>query len=330
MWYFNNWGFLTLLVLIPVLWIWYKRRVQPREATLRYSSIKAIKQLSGQRHQWQNELLFGLKLSSLALLILALARPQKGATIREFTTEGIDIMMVLDISGSMRAVDFQPNRLAAAKSVARQFIEGRQADRIGLIVFAGESFLQCPLTIDYDVLKELLNQVDFIEERYDGTAIGMALANAVNRLRDSTGKSKVIILLSDGRNNAGELAPETAAEMARTFGIKIYTIGAGKLGQAPYPVQIPGGSIQYRLVDVEIDESVMKEIAGATGGRYFRATDETHLSAIYDEISQMEKTEVKVKEYTNYHDLYPYLLLPGLLLIVLSGLLSMVIFRKVP
>jgi Ca-activated chloride channel family protein len=330
MWYFRNWEFLILLLLIPALWIWYKHRGRQREATLRYSSIKAIEQLTGQRHRWKNELIFGLKLISLVLLILALARPQKGATMREFITEGIDIMMVLDISGSMRAVDFQPNRLEAAKSVARRFIEGRQADRIGLIVFAGESFLQCPLTIDYDVLKELLNQVDFIEEKYDGTAIGMALANAVNRLRDSTGKSKVIILLSDGRNNAGELAPETAAEMAKTFGIKIYTIGAGKLGQAPYPMQLPGGQVQYRLVDVEIDEKVMKEIAATTGGRYFRATDETHLSQIYDEISKMEKTEVKVKEYTNYHDLYPYLLLPGLLLMVLSGIWSMVILRKVP
>jgi len=330
MWYFADWVYLLLLLLIPGLWFWYRRRGQRREATIRFASIRGIHALIGQRQRWKADLLFGLKLTSLALLFLALARPQKGDTIREFSTEGIDIMMVLDISSSMRAVDFQPNRLEAAKTVAREFIEGRQADRIGLVVFAAESFLQCPLTIDYDVLKQLLDQVDIIEEKYDGTSIGMAIANGVNRLRDSQAKSKIMILLSDGRNNAGELDPETAAGMAQAFGIKIYTIGAGKLGQAPYPVQLPGGRIQYRLIDVEIDEPVLQGIANSTGGRYFRATDEAHLSSIYEEISTMEKTEVKVKEYVNYNDLYPLFLLPGFLLIVVTILLELTVWRRFP
>lgn len=330
MWYFADWGFLLLLLLMPGLWFWYRRRGQRREATIRYFSIQGIKELAGRRQDWKADLLFILKLTSLALLLLTLARPQKGDTVREFSTEGIDIMMVLDISSSMRAVDFRPNRLEAAKTVASEFIEGRQADRIGLVVFAAESFLQCPLTIDYDVLKQLLDQVDIIEEKYDGTSIGMAIANGVNRLRDSKGRSKIMILLSDGRNNAGELDPETAAGMAQAFGIKIYTIGAGKLGQAPYPVQLPGGRIQYRLIDVEIDEPVLQGIANSTGGSYFRATDEAHLSSIYEEISKMEKTEVKVKEYVNYHDLYPVFLLPAFLLIVMTIILELAVWRRFP
>ena len=328
--YFADWGYLLLLILIPVLWVWYKRRGRRREATIRFSSIASIKALNGHAQGWKADLLFGLKLAALTLLFLALARPQKGETIREFSTEGIDIMMVLDISSSMRAVDFQPNRLEAAKTVARKFIEGRQSDRIGLVVFAAESFLQCPLTIDYDVLKKLLDQVDIIEEKYDGTSIGMAIANGVNRLRDSQASSKIMILLSDGRNNAGELDPETAADMARAYNIKIYTIGAGKLGQAPYPVQLPGGQIQYRLIDVEIDEDLLQSIANNTGGRYFRATDETHLASIYEEISKMEKTEVKVKEYTDYHDLYPIFLLPGFLMIIISLILELAVWRRFP
>jgi len=330
MWYFADWGYLLLLLLIPGLWFWYRRRGQRREATIRYASIRGIQALAAPRQAWKAALLFALKLAALALLFLALARPQKGDTIREFSTEGIDRMMVLDISSSMRAVDFQPNRLEAAKTVAREFIEARQADRIGLVVFAAESFLQCPLTIDYDVLKQLLDQVTIIEEKYDGTAIGMAIANGVNRLRESQAKSKIMILLSDGRNNAGELDPETAAGMAQAFGIKIYTIGAGKLGQAPYPVQLPGGRTQYRLIDVEIDEPVLKGIAKSTGGRYFRATDEAHLDSIYEEISAMEKTEVLVKEYVNYHDLYPVFLLPGFLLIVLAVFLELAVWRRFP
>lgn len=328
--YFADWGYLFLLLLIPGLWFWYRRYGRRREGTLRYTSLRGIRDLPVQRAGRRAGMLYGLRLLALALLILALARPQQGESVKEFRTEGIDIMLVLDISSSMRAVDFQPNRLEAAKTVARQFIEGRQSDRIGLVVFAAESFLQCPLTIDYDVLKQLLDQVDIIEEKYDGTAIGMAIANGVNRLRESAAKSKIIILLSDGRNNAGELDPETAADMAKAFDIKIYTIGAGKLGQAPYPVQMGGGRVQYRLVDVEIDEAVLQGIAQNTGGRYFRATDETHLASIYEEISRLEKTEVRVKEYLQYRDLYPVFLLPAFLLIGLAIILELGIWRRLP
>ncbi|MFH1214277.1 MAG: VWA domain-containing protein [Candidatus Neomarinimicrobiota bacterium] len=330
MFYFANWGYLLLLLLLPVISIWYWKIGRKQQGALRYASVKHLQQVNNRRALSKIYGLLGAKLLGIALLIIALARPQSGNTLREFTTEGIDIMLVLDISSSMRAIDFRPNRLEAAKSVAREFIEGRQNDRIGLVVFAAESFLQCPLTIDYGVLKDLLTQVDIIEEKYDGTAIGMAIANATNRLRDSKAKSKIMILLSDGRNNAGEIDPRTAARLAAAFDVKIYTIGAGKLGQAPYPVALPGGQVQYRLMDVEIDEALLNDIASQTGGRYFRATDEKSLATIYEEISGMEKTEVKVREFVNYNDLYDYFLIPGFLLIALSGLLGLTVWRRTP
>jgi len=330
MFYFANWYFLFLLLAIPAIAWWYRRKGHRKEATFRFPSIQSIREISGSKQKWKVQTLFWTKLTAIALLILTLARPQSGSNTREFSTEGIDIILVLDISGSMGAIDFKPNRMEAAKSVAMNFIEGRKDDRIGLVVFAAESFLQCPLTIDYDVLKGLLKQVTIVEQKYDGTAIGMAIANAVNRLRDSQAKSHVMILLSDGRNNAGELDPSTAANMAKAFDIKIYTIGAGKRGQAPYPVQFPDGHTEYRMMDVEIDEGILNAIAQTTGGKYFRATDEKSLSTIYNEISKMEKTEVKVKEFTNYNDLYVWFLLPGLLLLFISAGLSQSIWRKMP
>ena len=330
MFYFANWGFLVLLILVPVLAIWYWKRGHKNASALRYSSIKNILQVKNRHAFYKVHGPFVAKLIGIALLIMALARPQSGNTRREFTTEGIDIMLVLDISSSMKAIDFRPNRLEAAKSVAQKFIEGRQSDRIGLIVFAAESFLQCPLTIDYGVLKDLLNQVDIVEEKYDGTAIGMAIANATNRLRESQAKSKIMILLSDGCNNAGEIDPRTAANLANAFEIKIYTIGAGKLGQAPYPIELPNGQIQYRLVNAEIDEVLLQDIANQTGGKYFRATDEKSLAMIYEEISGMEKTEVKVHEFVNYNELYPYFLVPGFLLVALSGLIGLTVWRRTP
>jgi Ca-activated chloride channel family protein len=330
MYYFANWEFLFALILVPIIIYWYYCQGKYQESVLRYPGLKTAIELTQGRHYWKPRLLLTLKLTGLIFLILALARPQKSNTIKEYSTEGIDIMLVIDISSSMRAVDFKPNRLEAAKVVARNFIEERHNDRIGLVVFAAEGFLQCPLTIDYDVLTGLLDQVDIIEEKYDGTAIGMALATAINRLRDSAAKSRVIVFLSDGRNNTGELDPGTAAQMAKTFDIKVYTIGAGTRGQAPYPVRLPGGAIQYRMIDVEIDEAVLNKIANITGGKYFRATDEESLSTIYAEISDMETSEIKVSEYYNYYDLYHYFLLPGLILIMLGYLLGMTIWRKTP
>ena len=328
--YFADWGFLLLLLIIPLLAFWYWHYGQRYEGTLRYPDLKGLSTLAGKSAQHKIFTLRALKLIGITCLILALARPQSGLAVREFSTAGIDIVLVLDISSSMRAVDFRPNRLAAAKTVAHEFITGRRDDRIGLVVFAAESFLQCPLTIDYEVLKGLLDQVDIIEPKYDGTAIGMAIANATNRLRESAAKSKVMILLSDGRNNAGELDPRTAARMAAAFDIKIYTIGAGKLGQAPYPVTLPGGQVQYQLMDVEIDEQLLQDIAGMTGGRYFRATSEKSLATIYEEISRLEKTEVQVKEFVNYRELYLYFLIPGFVLLLGGGLLSLTVWRRRP
>ncbi len=328
--YFADWGYLFFLLIIPVLVFWYFRKGQKAESSFKYSSINNLTELVGNGQKWKIYTLHSLKLLAIILFILALGRPQKGNTVKEFTSEGIDILLVLDISSSMKAVDFQPNRLEAAKNVARKFIEGRRDDRIGLVVFGGESFLQCPLTIDYDVLKMLLQQVEIIEQKFDGTAIGLAIASGINRLRESAAESKVMILLSDGRNNAGELDPLTTADMAKAFGIKIYTIGAGRRGRAPYPYVDPFGQKKHQLVDVEIDEQVLQSIAQNTGGKYFRATDEKSLFSIYKEISEMEKTEIKVKEFTNYTELYHYFLLPGILILLISTLLGFTLWRKTP
>lgn len=330
MFYFADWGYLFLLILIPLLIWFYQRYGRRQEATLRYPTLQILKNLSHKKARIKVATIQASKLLGLMLLIFALARPQKGSEVREYSTEGIDIMLVLDISTSMKAVDFKPNRLEAAKTVARKFIDGRHNDRIGLTVFAAESFLQCPLTIDYGVLKELVRQVDFINEKYDGTAIGIAIANATNRLRESQAKSRVMILLSDGRNNAGAIDPRTAAQMAAAFDIKIYTIGAGKLGQAPYPVTLPGGYVQYQLMDVEIDEELLTAIAQMTGGKYFRATDEKSLSTIYEEISNLEKTEIKVKDFVNYSELYHYFLLPAILLLSFASIMELVVWRRLP
>ncbi len=327
--YFSHWYFLGLLLLIPILIFFHKKKGSKREQSITFPSLSPIRQLAG-NDKWKISTLFYLKMAGIALLILALARPQKINTEKVFSTEGIDIVLALDISTSMLAVDFKPNRLEAAKLVAKQFVENRQNDRIGLVVFAGETFLQCPLTIDYNVLKNFIDQVSVAEREFDGTAIGMAVANSVNRLRDSDAKSKVIILLSDGRNNAGELDPMTAAELAKTFDIKIYTIGAGKKGKARYPVQGFGGRTEYRLVDVQIDEEVLQAISQTTGGKYFRATNREKLLSVYNEISQMEKTEIKVKDYYNYFELYFWFLLPGFFMIIAAIILEKTIWRTTP
>jgi Ca-activated chloride channel family protein len=264
------------------------------------------------------------------LLAFALARPQSGRKGQEISSEGIDIVLALDISGSMRAEDFKPhNRLYVAKQVIKEFIEGRRSDRIGLVVFSKQSFTQCPLTLDYGVLFNFLDKVDFgmIE---DGTAIGLAIANAVNRLRESEAEGKVVILLSDGRNNAGEIDPITAAQAARAMNVKIYTIGAGKPGNAPYPVDDPIFGRRYIYVENEIDEATLRQIAQITGGEYFRAKDEEGLALIYKQISEMEQTEIKVKEYLQYNELFSNYALAGLLLLVTEIVLANTRYRKIP
>jgi len=253
------------------------------------------------RNYLQN-VLFGARMTAGLLLIIVLARPQSTDKFQDVSTEGIDIILALDISGSMLARDFKPDRLEASKDVATEFISGRPYDRIGLVVFSGESFTQCPLTTDHAVLINLLREIQsgMIE---DGTAIGMGLANAVNRIKDSEAKSKVIILLTDGINNRGEVAPATAAGIAKTFGVRVYTIGVGTMGTAPYPVQTPFGT-QYQNMPVEIDEGILKEIALTTGGKYFRATDNDKLVQVYGEIDKLEKSKIDVRQFTRKEEKY--------------------------
>jgi Ca-activated chloride channel family protein len=270
----------------------------------------------------------GLRMMAIALFIIALARPQSVSDKQNISTEGIDIVLELDISGSMLAEDFNPNRIDAAKQVASEFIDGRMNDRIGLVVFSAESFTQCPLTTDYPVLKNLLRDVKngMIA---DGTAIGLAIANGVNRLKDSKAKSKVMILLTDGVNNRGEIDPITAARIAATYGIRIYTVGVGAKGEAPYPVQTPFG-IRRQMIPVDLDEKVLTQVADMTGGKYYRATDNRKLKAIYKEIDQLERTKIEVTAYKRYSELYGGWLIAGLLAFVLEVGLTSTLLRKNP
>ena len=271
---------------------------------------------------------FLLRMVLIALLIMVLARPQSTNSWQNSSTEGIDIMLAMDISSSMLAQDLKPNRLEAAKDVAASFINGRQNDNIGLVVFAAESFTQCPLTTDHTVLLNLFKDIQpgIIQ---DGTSIGLGLANAVSRIKDSQAKSKVIILLTDGVNNAGEIAPVTASEIAKTFGVRVYTIGVGTQGEAPYPFQTAFG-IQYQNVPVEIDEPTLKQIAATTGGQYFRATDNASLKAIYEEIDQMEKTKISVQEFSKKQEEYMQWALLVLLLLLVEVLLKNTLLRNIP
>ena len=265
---------------------------------------------------------------AVALLIVILARPQSTNSWSNSSTEGIDIMLAMDISGSMLAQDLKPNRLEAAKDVAASFINGRPNDNIGLVVFSAESFTQCPLTTDHTVLLNLFKDIQsgMIQ---DGTAIGLGLANAESRIKDSHAKSKVIILLTDGSNNAGEIAPVTAAEIAKTFGVRVYTIGVGTKGMAPYPFQTAFG-VQYQNIPVEIDEATLKQIASTTGGQYFRATDNASLKEIYSEIDQMEKTKISVQEYSKKQEEYKNWALLVFALLLVEILLRNTLLRNIP
>jgi Ca-activated chloride channel family protein len=257
-----------------------------------------------------------------------MARPQSTDNLREVTTEGIDIMVSLDISGSMQAMDFKPNRLEAAKEVAIEFISGRANDKMGLVVFAAESFTQCPLTIDHATLINLIQDVNF-GMLTDGTAIGMGLSTAVSRIKDSNAKSKVIILLTDGVNNRGEIHPLTAAELAKTFGIRVYTIGVGSHGTAPVPVNTVFGQ-QVQQMEVKIDEEMLREIADMTGGKYFRATNKNKLKEIYEEIDQMEKTKIEVKEYTKRSEEFILFALLALAFLLTEIVLRNTVLRNLP
>jgi len=327
---FANPEFLLLLLIIPVLVYWYLRRRVHSEGALRYSSLSIIKGIKKPRSQALRHSLFVLRLLALALVIIGLARPQSGQKEEEITTEGIDIVIALDISSSMLAEDFRPkNRIQAAKAVAADFIRGRKNDRIGMVVFAAKSFTQCPLTLDYGILLSFMDDID-VGLVDDGTAIGLAIANSVNRLRNSEAKSKVVILLTDGVNNRGEVDPVTAAKVAATYGIKIYTIGVGTQGEALYPVDDPFFGKRYVRMPVEIDEKVLQQVAAITDGRYFRATNKKSLEEVFREIDQLEKTKIEVKEYTRYAELFPGWLQWAMLLLVLEIVLANTRFRKIP
>jgi Ca-activated chloride channel homolog len=327
---FANPEFLILLLILPAMVFWYLRRSLSGRSTVRYSDIALIKEVGGSSRRRYRHLLFLLRLGVIGLMIVAFARPQAGSREEEMITEGIDIVLSMDISSSMLAEDFQPkNRLEAAKLVAADFIKGRTNDRIGMVVFAGESFTQCPLTLDYGILLKFLEEIH-IGQIEDGTAIGMALGTCVNRLRDSKAKSKVVILLTDGQNNRGELDPLTAARIAQTFKIRVYTIGAGSKGEALYPVDDPIFGRRYVRMPVNIDEALLRRIADVTGGQYFRATDKSSLEKIYKEISDMEKTKIEVKQYTRYRELFSRYLALALILLALEVILGNTIFRKIP
>ncbi len=326
---FANPTYLYLLLLLIPLIGWYIYKLSKSQASLQVSSSEAFQ--VPEAASWKVFLRhapFVLRMLAIAFLIIVLARPQSTNSWANSSTEGIDIMLSMDISSSMLAQDLKPNRLEAAKDVAASFINGRANDNIGLVVFAAESFTQCPLTTDHTVLLNLFKDIQpgMIQ---DGTSIGLGLANAVSRIKDSQAKSKVIILLTDGVNNGGEIAPVTAAEIAKTFGVRVYTIGVGTMGEAPYPFQTAFG-IQYQNIPVEIDEPTLKQIAATTGGQYFRATDNASLKEIYSEIDKMEKTKISVQQFSKKQEEYKNWALLVFALLLIEVLLRNTLLRNIP
>ena len=323
---FQSPTFLYLLIIVPLMIAFYVLKQHRATAALRVPGLAPFEKAGNSFRHYLRHALFAFRTIAVTLLIIILARPQSTTSYQDVSTEGIDIVMALDISGSMLARDFKPDRLEASKNVATEFISGRPYDRIGLVVFSGESFTQCPITTDHAVLINLMREVKsgMIE---DGTAIGEGLATSVNRLKSSQAKSKVIILLTDGVNNRGLVAPVTAAEIAKSFGIRVYTIGVGTTGVAPYPVQTPFG-IQYQDIQVEIDEAVLKDIANMTGGKYFRATNNEKLLEIYKEIDQMEKSKVDVRQFKIRDEKFMLPAIIAICLLILEMILRNTIFKN--
>ncbi|MCK9613047.1 MAG: VWA domain-containing protein [Bacteroidales bacterium] len=319
---------LLLLLIIPLLVFHYIYKYKNSTPELGYSSSEHIENIQPSLRQRLIHLPFILRMLLIALLIFILARPQTSLDKSDITVEGIDILISLDISGSMLAEDFKPNRLEASKEVAIQFIDGRPDDRMGLIIFSSEAFLQCPLTVDHTVLKSFFAQVKS-GMITDGTAIGDGLGLSVFHIKKSKAVSKVIILLTDGINNTGSLDPLTAAEIAKKFGIRVYTIGVGTLGKAPYPFQTPFG-IQYQNIDVQIDENLLTQVAEMTGGKYFRATNKKKLEDIYNEINKLEKSKIDVTRFQNKKDEYFIFVLIALCLLTLEITLRLTVFKKIP
>ncbi len=321
--------YLLYLLFIPVLLLglYVYRELKGKTVSLRVSTSTPWLASKQKYPSVLHHTPFALRLVALVMIILALARPRSSSEVEKADTEGIDIVLAMDVSTSMLARDFQPDRLSAAKDIAIEFIAQRPSDRMGIVVFAGESYTQCPLTTDRATLINLMKEVqtDLIE---DGTAIGNGLATAVARMQNSDSPSRVVILLTDGVNNMGEIAPLTAAQIAKTYGVRVYTIGVGANGTAPYPVITPWG-VEMRKVQVEIDEDLLKQIASITGGKYFRATDNTKLAEIYSEIGQMEKVKTTVEAFPVYKELFPRYAIVALICLLLEFLLR-VLVRRLP
>lgn len=325
---FANPGYLFLLLLIVPIVAWYIWKLRNAHAAVQLSSTESLQRQPKSLRVWLIHVPFVLRVAVIMLLSLALARPQLSNRWQAESTEGIDIMMALDISGTMLGEDLKPNRLEAAKAVATEFVLSRPNDQIGLVVFAGESFTQCPLTTDHAVLVNLFQSVKFgmIE---DGTAIGLGLANAVNRMKDSPTKSKVVILLTDGSNNRGDIDPQTAAEIAKTFGIRVYAIGVGSYSdEVRVPIYTPYG-VQYGTMRSEFDENTLRSIAHKTGGEYFRATDNKSLRSIYQQIDQLEKTKIRVREYSKRTEYFMPFLTAALLCLLLEVLIRFFVLRTI-
>lgn len=326
--------FFYLLLLIPIFIVWYILRNKRRDPAMSYSTFSGLSQIKPSLRQQLRHILFVIRMLAFAMLVIALARPRSSERKEEVTTEGVDIVLTLDVSASMLAEDFRPNRIGAAKENAIDFIEKREHDRVGVVLFAAESFTLCPLTIDHKVANKMIDEIESGMINDNGTLLGVGLANAVARLKDSKAKSKVIILLTDGVDQRvpGKLAitPLTAADIAKTYGIKVYTIGVGTRGKARYPFKKPGGGIIYDYVDVEIDEEVLQKISAETGAKYYRATNNEALRNIYTEIDLLEKTKIEVSRLTRYKEEFHIFALSGVALFLLELLLGLTIFRKIP
>jgi Ca-activated chloride channel homolog len=325
---YANPGYLYLLALVPLLAVWYWFRREKSIPALQVSGTEVFENTPRSIRHYLYHGMFLFRVIAISLLILAFARPQTSLKRQNVSIEGIDIVLALDISGSMLAQDLKPDRLEAAKNVSQEFFRGRPNDRIGLVVFAGEAFTQCPLTTDHTIMEDMLDDIKsgMIQ---DGTAIGDGLAIAINRLKESQAVSKVIILLTDGQNNAGSIAPLSAAEIAKIYGIRIYTIGVGTEGYAPYPVQTPFG-IQYQSMEVNIDEDLLKQVANMTDGKYFRATDNTKLKEVYQEIDKLEKSKIDVTEFRKKHEEFLNLAIFAFILLALETFARLTLFRSIP
>jgi Ca-activated chloride channel family protein len=325
---FANPGFFWLFLILPLLITYHLYVIRKRRSRVTFSSTTSFKNYRPTFRQRLVWLPLVFRILCVSAIIVALARPQSSSKGQDIRTEGISIAMAMDVSGSMLAEDFKPNRIEAAKNVAKDFIDGRITDQIGLVIFGGESFTLCPITTDHAVLKNQLMRANN-EMLLDGTAIGEGLATAIARVKDAKTKSKVVILLTDGVNNAGSVAPLTAGEIAKTFGIRVYTIGIGKNGMAPYPVKTPFGT-QYQDMEVKIDEELLKEISSSTDGKYFRATNNNKLKAIYAEIDKLERTKIEVTEFRRYSEEYWIWAAAAGLFFLLEMTLRYTVLRSLP